>query len=256
MYLASADWMTRNLDKRIELLFPVEDPEHQRTVMAALDAMFTDNVKAWWLDADGVYRRRSPRLAIRRSACSSSSRMRRVGRQRSHAMPPASGSCPKGNSVFLHFDAFRAATPMPITDGQGALSLRTAHGRRIRNSVNERQHEVHEVHEGFDFDEQETLARNAFPIIPSCAPHSLFVVDCSWRAIAARLRDRRLTGLSASRSSGCSVSKPSDGLQRRTLVSRRNACVTFQAKKRQRHCPIPGVLIVIYKSRDGHDGSP
>ena len=52
--------MTRNLDKRIETLFPIEDPEHRRTVMAALDAMFKDNVKAWWLDADGVYRRRKP----------------------------------------------------------------------------------------------------------------------------------------------------------------------------------------------------
>jgi polyphosphate kinase len=58
VYLASADWMTRNLDKRIEVVFPVEDPAHRRTVMAALDAMFTDNVKAWWLDPDGVYRRR------------------------------------------------------------------------------------------------------------------------------------------------------------------------------------------------------
>ena len=60
LYLASADWMTRNLDKRVETLFPIEDPEHRSTVMAALDAMFKDNVKAWWLDADGVYRRRKP----------------------------------------------------------------------------------------------------------------------------------------------------------------------------------------------------
>jgi polyphosphate kinase len=60
LYLASADWMTRNLDKRIETLFPVEDPAHRRTVMAALDAMFKDNVKAWWLQPDGTYRRRAP----------------------------------------------------------------------------------------------------------------------------------------------------------------------------------------------------
>ena len=57
LYLASADWMTRNLDRRIELLFPVEGEDHKRKVMAALDAMFRDNVKAWRLGADGVYRR-------------------------------------------------------------------------------------------------------------------------------------------------------------------------------------------------------
>jgi polyphosphate kinase len=58
VYLASADWMTRNLDKRVELLFPVEAPDHRARVMHALRAMFRDNVKSRWLDADGVYRRR------------------------------------------------------------------------------------------------------------------------------------------------------------------------------------------------------
>jgi polyphosphate kinase len=57
MYLASADWMTRNLDKRIELLFPLENDAHKREVRAALDAMFRDNVKARRLGADGTYRR-------------------------------------------------------------------------------------------------------------------------------------------------------------------------------------------------------
>ena len=58
VYLSSADWMTRNLDKRIELMFPVDDPSHRARVLNALRAMFRDNVKARWLDADGVYRRR------------------------------------------------------------------------------------------------------------------------------------------------------------------------------------------------------
>ena len=60
LYLASADWMTRNLDKRIELLFPVENPDHRRTVLTVLRSMFRDNVKAWTLQADGTYRRRTP----------------------------------------------------------------------------------------------------------------------------------------------------------------------------------------------------
>ncbi len=58
VYLASADWMTRNLDKRVELMFPVEDAEPRAKVLYTLRAMFRDNVKARWLGADGVYRRR------------------------------------------------------------------------------------------------------------------------------------------------------------------------------------------------------
>jgi polyphosphate kinase len=60
VYLASADWMTRNLDRRIELMFPIESEEHRRTVLAALEAMFRDTVKSSRLGADGVYRRIQP----------------------------------------------------------------------------------------------------------------------------------------------------------------------------------------------------
>src|SRR5262245_49029559 len=58
VYLASADWMTRNLDKRVELMFPVEDAAPRAKVLYTLRAMFRDNVKARWLAADGVYCRR------------------------------------------------------------------------------------------------------------------------------------------------------------------------------------------------------
>jgi polyphosphate kinase len=60
VYLSSADWMPRNLDKRIELLFPVESEEGKQKVLAALDAPFQDNVKARWLQPDGSYKRRRP----------------------------------------------------------------------------------------------------------------------------------------------------------------------------------------------------
>jgi polyphosphate kinase len=57
VYLSSADWMPRNLDRRIELLFPVESAEEKQKVLRALDAAFQDNVKARVLQKDGRYRR-------------------------------------------------------------------------------------------------------------------------------------------------------------------------------------------------------
>jgi polyphosphate kinase len=58
VYLSSADWMPRNLDKRIELLFPVQAPEARKKVLEALDAMFADNVKGRRLMPDGTYKRK------------------------------------------------------------------------------------------------------------------------------------------------------------------------------------------------------
>jgi len=59
VYLSSADWMPRNLDRRIELLFPT-GPEARQKVMGILDAMFLDNVKSRRLMPDGSYKRRRP----------------------------------------------------------------------------------------------------------------------------------------------------------------------------------------------------
>jgi polyphosphate kinase len=60
VFLSSADWMPRNLDRRIELMFPVEADAPRRKVLAALEAMFRDNVKAHELQGDGSWRRRRP----------------------------------------------------------------------------------------------------------------------------------------------------------------------------------------------------
>jgi polyphosphate kinase len=56
VYLSSADWMTRNLDKRVELMFPVESSVNRRKVLDALDAMFRDDVKGRYLLPNGEWR--------------------------------------------------------------------------------------------------------------------------------------------------------------------------------------------------------
>ena len=54
-YMASADWMPRNLDKRVEILFPIESPEICERVRHILQIQLDDNVKAHILQPDGSY---------------------------------------------------------------------------------------------------------------------------------------------------------------------------------------------------------
>ena len=55
VYMGSADWMPRNLDKRVEILFPVEDPDLKEQVIHILRVQLEDNVKAHILQPDGTY---------------------------------------------------------------------------------------------------------------------------------------------------------------------------------------------------------
>ena len=55
VYMGSADWMPRNLDKRVEIMFPVEDPALKKQVMEILRVQLEDNVKAHLLQPDGSY---------------------------------------------------------------------------------------------------------------------------------------------------------------------------------------------------------
>ncbi|NRR28829.1 polyphosphate kinase 1 [Oxalobacteraceae bacterium] len=60
--LASADWMSRNLFRRIEVAFPVLDRALKRRVITeGLNPYLKDNSNAWELEADGHYQRRKPR---------------------------------------------------------------------------------------------------------------------------------------------------------------------------------------------------
>jgi polyphosphate kinase len=60
LYCASADWMERNFFRRIELVFPINDPALKARVMADLDTYLADNVQAWELRKDGRYERLRP----------------------------------------------------------------------------------------------------------------------------------------------------------------------------------------------------
>ncbi|PHR61594.1 MAG: RNA degradosome polyphosphate kinase [Robiginitomaculum sp.] len=61
IYFSSADWMPRNLDRRIETLVPADDPTVRRQIMnQIMTANLRDNTNSWDLNPDGKYVRRQP----------------------------------------------------------------------------------------------------------------------------------------------------------------------------------------------------
>jgi polyphosphate kinase len=59
-YIGSADWMPRNLDRRVEAVTPIEEPALVQEVQTLLDIMLSDNRQAWDLQPDGTYVQRRP----------------------------------------------------------------------------------------------------------------------------------------------------------------------------------------------------
>ncbi|WP_028241468.1 polyphosphate kinase 1 [Stutzerimonas azotifigens] len=60
LYLSSADWMERNLDRRVETCFPVEGKKLVSRVKKELESYLTDNTQSWSLQPDGNYLRNTP----------------------------------------------------------------------------------------------------------------------------------------------------------------------------------------------------
>ncbi|QYX33267.1 polyphosphate kinase 1 [Sphaerospermopsis torques-reginae] len=60
IYIGSADWMRRNLDRRVEVITPIRDPEIAKDLQEILGIMLADNRQAWDLQADGTYIQRRP----------------------------------------------------------------------------------------------------------------------------------------------------------------------------------------------------
>jgi polyphosphate kinase len=61
MYAGSADWMPRNFYRRIEAVFPVEDPDLRAKLFHVLQNLLQDNVNARILRANGSYQKVSPK---------------------------------------------------------------------------------------------------------------------------------------------------------------------------------------------------
>ena len=57
VYMSSADWMERNIDRRLEIMFPVLESDLRQRLIGILETLFADNVKAWRLQPNGQYKR-------------------------------------------------------------------------------------------------------------------------------------------------------------------------------------------------------
>jgi polyphosphate kinase len=60
VFIGSADWRGRNLDRRVEVVTPIDDPKIKAKLRYILDVMLLDNRQAWELQPDGTYRQLQP----------------------------------------------------------------------------------------------------------------------------------------------------------------------------------------------------
>jgi polyphosphate kinase len=60
VFIGSADWRGRNLDRRVEVVTPIEDPKIKAKLREILDILLLDNRQAWELQPDGTYKQFQP----------------------------------------------------------------------------------------------------------------------------------------------------------------------------------------------------
>ena len=68
-YIGSADLMTRNLERRVEILIPIEPPELRAELRRMLDVQLADRRSAWDMQSDGSYVQRTPKSHDVRKNC-------------------------------------------------------------------------------------------------------------------------------------------------------------------------------------------
>ncbi len=61
MFLSSADWMTRNLHRRVEIMFPIIDKKIKNKLFSILESYWEDNTKSWLLLPTGEYEKIKPK---------------------------------------------------------------------------------------------------------------------------------------------------------------------------------------------------
>ena len=61
VFLSSADWMPRNLNERVELLFPIDNERYKERIKGILTLYLEDNTKAHVMQSNGIYRRAQPK---------------------------------------------------------------------------------------------------------------------------------------------------------------------------------------------------
>ncbi|MBN2580752.1 MAG: polyphosphate kinase 1 [Pirellulales bacterium] len=87
VYLSSADWMRRNLKRRLEILFPVVDRRLRQRLIGILETCFADNQQAWRLNTDGTYDRVARRGSKIRAQQQFYQEAVHAARQFAHATP-------------------------------------------------------------------------------------------------------------------------------------------------------------------------
>jgi polyphosphate kinase len=60
IYIGSADWMGRNLDRRVEAVVPIDTPDLQGRLLRLINSYLSDNSTAWDMQPDGSFNRRIP----------------------------------------------------------------------------------------------------------------------------------------------------------------------------------------------------
>jgi polyphosphate kinase len=86
VFIGSADWMPRNLNRRIEAVAPVLEPGHRQAILGLFDLLWEDNRQAWELAADGSYTQRQP--AEGEADLGSHARLIELSRESARSQPP------------------------------------------------------------------------------------------------------------------------------------------------------------------------